>query len=356
MKPFSRDDRLCRVSLLCAVAGLLLCAAAGHAAPVAYEPFLAGGASPDTAAGEYMTGTGYTSDSLVGQAPTVSGFVSDPWASPSSYASYVYYRTEDGQLGYSDDNAWTLATAPGQLNLFRSSSSSSANKDISRILDIGTSLPENLYMSMLVQLSGDDVSFMLRSASAGYNMRRFEAGIDSDGHPFVTGSFTDSGGTTYYTDTNTAVTVSPDEAHLLVVKLTNDGSTSDQIDLFLDPYLESESLNSPVATIDNGNFYVAGNPTWTLEDIFFRNVIPSATASIVMDEVRIGAQWADVTPMVPEPSTFLLSAIGLAGVGLAGRRRRRLTSSRCSPRSPAAPAGADGPPAAIPSPCAPGAS
>lgn len=318
MKPLFRHDRLCRVPLLCIVTSLLLCATTGQAAPLAYEPFLAGGASPDTAAGEYMTGTGYTSDSLVGQAPTVSGFDAGAWASPSSYADYVYYRTEEGQLSYTDGNAWTLATAPGQLNLFRSSSSSSANKDISRNLDVGTSLPDNLYISMLVQVSSG-TSFTFQSASSGYEDRRFGFGIDSDGHPFVTVS-----GIVNDQETNTAVTITPDQPHFLIARLTNGAtSTTDQIELFLDPLLASEGLNTAVATIDEGNFYVAGNSTWTLKDVFFSNIAPTTPGSIIMDEVRIGAQWSDVTPMVPEPSTFLLSALGLVGVGLVGRRRRK---------------------------------
>lgn len=45
------------------------------------------------------------------------------------------------------------------------------------------------------------------------------------------------------------------------------------------------------------------------------------------DEIRIGATLADVMPQataaIPEPSTFVLAALGLMGLGLAGRRRRR---------------------------------
>lgn len=50
--------------------------------------------------------------------------------------------------------------------------------------------------------------------------------------------------------------------------------------------------------------------------------------SVTFDELRIGTTWADVTPVVPEPASLLLGAIGGLAIG-AGRlsKRRRLKPS-----------------------------
>lgn len=289
----------------------------GNAALLGYDPFRAGGTDPIAANGQYETGTGFSDDSLIGQAPTTLGFGAGAWASSSSFANFVYYRTESGQLNYIDASGQHLRTANGQLNLFRSSGTSAAPKEAVRDISIGMSLPSELYYSMLVQFSpGQSFEFQSSSTDGG-SVRPYGFGIDASGNPYVFGN---GGGTV----TNPGVTVTSDTPHLLVAKLTNDGFASDQIDLYLDPILGSEAANTPIATLDAGDFYVAGNGSWGVGDLLFNNIIDTPASSIIMDEVRIGTTFADVTPAIPEPATLTLALVGLfTALGLERRSRAR---------------------------------
>jgi len=44
---------------------------------------------------------------------------------------------------------------------------------------------------------------------------------------------------------------------------------------------------------------------------------------VEFDEIRLGTEFGDVAPIVPEPSTLVLAAMGLLGFGLFVRRKRR---------------------------------
>src|SRR5690606_32516688 len=101
-----------------------------RAAPLpVYDGFTAGGATPNTTAGEYQTGTGFPGDSLIGQGPTISGFLqtfpSDWRAAPAnffpnvSFPSFAYPRVEANQFTYIDAGNRMLNTSFGQVNLFR---------------------------------------------------------------------------------------------------------------------------------------------------------------------------------------------------------------------------------------------
>ena len=48
----------------------------------------------------------------------------------------------------------------------------------------------------------------------------------------------------------------------------------------------------------------------------------STTGDFLIDNLRIGTTWADVTP-VPEPSTFALMGLGVLGLISSARRRMR---------------------------------
>jgi hypothetical protein len=283
---------------------------------LAYDPFLDGGAAPDPGAGEYRSQTDYPDNFVAGQAPTAVGFSAEPWASGGQFSSAVYYRAEAVSLAYLDGAGDALVTAGGQMNLFRSSGNSATDKDLSRPLAIGGSLPETLYISLLASVSAGDSLTLRSAASDGVSARRFNFGINAAGNPFVTGTLDGNSSA----NTNSGLVVAPDAPLFLVARLRNGGTTQDEIALFLNPLLADEGLNTPVATVSTGNFYVSGQANWTLLDIFFRNRVVDAPSSVRMDEIRIGSTWASVTPhvAVPEPTTAALLALG----ALALRRPR----------------------------------
>jgi hypothetical protein len=304
---------------------------------MAYDPFAAGGATPNSAAGQYQTGTGFSGDFIQGQAPTTLGFAGTGWTSslsafvssinpplnPSapSFANFVYHRAEDSQFSYVDANNRSLVTTAGQVNLFRDSSSSTSGKQIARALNIGTSLPETMYVSMLTQVSsGAELNVQLTSSNLASDHRPFLFGINDTGNPYVIGTQVSGSTVTETIVTNNAVTVDPTQPHLLVAKISNNGTTLDSIELFVDPLLDNEALNSPLVTHAGGNFYVGSNAAWTIRDVFFDNLNPSGNMSVIMDEFRIGSTWESVTPnveaaAVPEPGSLAIFAV--AGLALA---------------------------------------
>jgi hypothetical protein len=100
---------------------------------------------------------------------------------------------------------------------------------------------------------------------------------------------------------------------LLVVKYTF-GSASDFINLYVNPPLTGVPPSSPSATT-TGN-HVA---FFTTLDLSYGSS-NGASNSVLLDEVRVGNTFGDVTP-VPEPST--LTMVGAAACGLLAPQMRR---------------------------------
>jgi len=306
--------------LLLAV-GLGAVPAAVRAALLAYEPFLAGGASPNLAAGQYTNGVAYPGDQLLGQGPAALGFgAGSAWTnnSGSGYNANVYYRTEADQGGYTDGNGRQLVTAAGQLNLQRSSGApSDSDKNAVRTLALGGNLPGVIYMSFMASMTVGDHVRLSSGATDGSSAQRFFFGASTTRNPFVSGW----NGSAYSNVVNTGIAISTNTMHLFVARIRDNGdAVHDEIALFFDPLLASEGLNTPTAELTLGNFYVAGNAGWTLVDTYIRGRAVDAPSSVRIDEIRIGTTWADVTPnIIPEPST---AATLLAGVLLLARRLR----------------------------------
>ena len=80
----------------------------------------------------------------------------------------------------------------------------------------------------------------------------------------------------------------------------------------------AEGANTPVVATSAGLNDITGSQ---IQSFFLRNnsVEPAFT---VIDDLRVGTTWEDVTPAVPEPSTGLLIGAGFLGLVLVRRIRR----------------------------------
>jgi hypothetical protein len=83
--------------------------------------------------------------------------------------------------------------------------------------------------------------------------------------------------------------------------------------LYLDP--------TPGGAMPASTLSLSGSTATAIDNVGFKAQASGTTGSYVVDNLRIGTTWADVTP-VPEPSTWMLVGSGLVlMVGLARRRR-----------------------------------
>ena len=81
------------------------------------------------------------------------------------------------------------------------------------------------------------------------------------------------------------------------------------------------TLSAPTATFSG----LAGTTRTTLDRFFIRQDETTATPFVQLDELRVGQNWASVTP-VPEPTTSLLIGLGSAFMLWNLRRRRSITA------------------------------
>jgi hypothetical protein len=111
----------------------------------------------------------------------------------------------------------------------------------------------------------------------------------------------------------------PGDTLFLVLSYTfNPGASDDVVKLYVNPTPGSlEGANTPVVTVTGGT-EITGSQ---IQSIFVRNnsVEPAAT---LMDDLRVGTTWEDVTPPVPEPSAVVFIGMGMLGLMLVRRFRR----------------------------------
>lgn len=112
----------------------------------------------------------------------------------------------------------------------------------------------------------------------------------------------------------------PGDTLFLVLSYTFNSEASDDVaKLWVNPIPGTlEGANTPVVTTAAGAVDVTGSQ---IQSFFLRNnsVEPNRTQ---IDDLRVGTAWGDVTP-VPEPSVFILTALGLLGLGAIRFARRR---------------------------------
>lgn len=103
----------------------------------------------------------------------------------------------------------------------------------------------------------------------------------------------------------------------------NSGAGNDQAALWISP--DSSTLGAVLApsadvNVSNGGVTdMARIASFTI----FQNSVNEPTGQI--DDLRVGLAWADVTPAVPEPSTLVFGAMGLAALYVRIRVRRPLS-------------------------------
>jgi len=107
--------------------------------------------------------------------------------------------------------------------------------------------------------------------------------------------------------------------NFIVVAYTfNPGANNDSVSLWFDP-TPGGSMPAPdeIVVGNSGTVDAAG-----LQTVGFKAQSSTAAGNWIFDTLRIGDTWADVTPAVPEPSTWALVASGLALMFGMIRRRR----------------------------------
>jgi hypothetical protein len=101
---------------------------------------------------------------------------------------------------------------------------------------------------------------------------------------------------------------------LLVTRITF-GTTTDTVDLFVNPALGASPPASPQASIT-----IAHVASLSVVRLSMSSLVGSTDATM-FDEIRLGGTFADVVA-VPEPSTMLL--VGTVGLGLIAHRRKKM--------------------------------
>ncbi len=140
-----------------------------------------------------------------------------------------------------------------------------------------------------------DTRVVTRSAAGGYNV-----GLDKS-----------SGATSSFVWAPALFTTS--DTVLIVGSYTfNTGSTSDDVSqLWINPSSSTFGGSSPLADLTS----TAGTDIGSILSWVLFNRSANEPKTGLLDDLRIGLTWADVTPVIPEPSSFALFGLGLLVLG-----------------------------------------
>ncbi|MEC5387597.1 PEP-CTERM sorting domain-containing protein [Uliginosibacterium sp. H3] len=252
---------------------------------------------------------------------------SSPFASATLIASdefnYNLGALSGANGGYGWAGAWTASSGASIVDPAIDLSGNralavSANSDNLAWRTLANSYSGDVYVSMLMQVgsgavsSNDFVSLWFDIVTSGAHTTRPQIGIKADisGSNDIFARTTGSGGAVA-PDSN----VVAGQTFLVVGKLSKVSSTNyNQFDLWFNP--SAGDFSSPDASF-SGNSGLSA-----LSTLGLRSVNLDSGDTVLIDNLRLGTAWSDVSP-VPEPSSLALSALGMC-VLMCYRRRRQV--------------------------------
>jgi hypothetical protein len=249
-------------------------------------------------------GFNYSAGSL--GASDVNPFTGNAWSSGSSHIA-----VQSGNLTYSDfqgltgnelNDTWGVA-AGSVFDTFANDTSGTIY--YSFLVDCTSIGTINSYLTSLNPGnttpggSSDALTLYAKSSGSGW-----ELGVRTT--PEATSEDTAAG------------TLSLNTTYLVVMAYTLSGVGAGTASLWVDPTSSSFGGSAPTADVS-----LTGGTSTAIDDVGYKAQSSGGTSTFLLDDVYIGTTWADVTPTpTPEPSTFVLSGLGMLGLFFSRRMRR----------------------------------
>lgn len=234
------------------------------------------------------------------------------------------------------NDGWTLGGAPlsitnanltypnladlggNALSVTQSSASSTINSFNATPVTAGTVYFSFLVAPTTLPTANTEVGALLASGSTGPSGSAdplgVYVGLQAAGQ-YKIGVRHGGSGATYAS--NTGMTLN--STNFFVVAYTfNPSTTDDSVSLWVNPTPGGSLPVADVTVVANSGTVDAAN----LQVLGLKANSGTGAGNWVWDTLRIGDTWADVTPTVPEPSTFVLAGAGLGMLLMMIRRRR----------------------------------